>query len=246
MFPRALSSLRWLRPLLLAAAVSGTWSSAQAAVYHGVWDPPYGFPFGNATSGLGWRGTADYFVPNTCELSGTGQVDNYGTIPGIPGNCGGMAVVNNAEVELYNVASPGQPTLATLNFDASSLHVLSLNYVGGQLAGLSTTFSDFINPPENLTSVNVPDWASFSLAFRYSGPRLAWGICSGSDFTASESLSYYETEHCVILGLNANYGDYRPDFRITRVPEPASLGLVGVALAAGAGVGIRRRRKAAQ
>lgn len=208
----------WLRRMLLLAAVFG--GSAQAAVYTGVWDPPYGFAFGGtATTGLGWRGTAEFFVPDTCVPSGTATVLN---IPYLPG-CGGAAAVHSAEVELYNVATSAH--LATLVFDEDSLHIGALRYVGGALSWLLTSPSDYVNPTENLLSVGVSNSTEFSLFFDWNGPHLAFRDCGSS------STSTHWHPRCT-YGVNTDTGVFHPTFTITRVPEPGTLALVCLALLA--------------
>lgn len=229
-------ALRWLRNLVLATtALAG---SAQAATYSGVWDPPFGAPFGTLTTGLGWRGTATYFVPDSCELSGSGLVDNYGNIPFIPGNCGGLAAVTAAEVELFNVADVGQATLATLTFDPASFYVGVLQYVGGELEGLFTDFSNWLSPssdpdatPAELAILDAfgplnPYTTQFSLIFTLDGPRLAWRDCG---YTATYSATSYTSYRCS-GGINSNAPGFQPEFTITRVPEPGTIGLAGLAL----------------
>jgi len=52
-----------------AAALSS--GAAQAAIYSGNWDPAYGASF----AGLGWKGTATFFIPDTC-LASSGWIAN--------------------------------------------------------------------------------------------------------------------------------------------------------------------------
>lgn len=236
MWLRSLLSARSLRRAAAAIVAVGAWSSAQAALYTGVWDPPYGSPFGTLTSGLGWRGSATYYVPDSCELSGSGLVDNYGNIPFIPGNCGGEAAITSAVVHLYDVAAGPATTLATLNFNPSSFYVGVLQYVGGELEGLISDFSNLLTPasdpgatPAELATLDGPAFGSlnpyttqFSLIFTLGGPRLAWLDCGYS------STSSHHT-HCN-GGINSNAPGFQPEFTITRVPEPGTLALAGLAL----------------
>lgn len=189
--------------LLTLGLVAG---SAQAAVYTAVWDPPFGAPFTN----LGWRGNAAFFVPGNCEPAGTADVSNAGA-------CGGGAIVTYADVEFYDVNAAGQPTLATLDFNESSLVIGTLSYVNGELAQLTTSFSDIVVPAEDLTALGVAPGVGFFVDFTLSGPRLGWISCD--------------------LGIACESGfndgtNFPPRFTITRaaVPEPGSQWLIGMAL----------------
>lgn len=211
---------RMLAPsLALAAALYGP---ATAAVYVGNWDPPYGAPF---ASDLGWRGTAGYFVPDSCEPTGTALVNNATA-------CSGAAVVTNAKVELYDINGP-RDLLATIVFSPGSMTVSNLFYVGGNLDQLDTVISGLVEPVAesgvDLGDYGIPvGFTSFGLQFTSSGPGLHFQTClRGRD--------------CV-SGVN-NGTDFPPEFSITRVPEPASIALSGLALAAlAAPVALRRRR----
>ena len=70
-----------------AAAMSG--GAAQAAIYTGNWDPAYGASF----EGLGWKGTASFFIPDAC-LASSGWIANTDGCAG-----GGMQVLG-ANVQL--------------------------------------------------------------------------------------------------------------------------------------------------
>ena len=211
------SALGWIRRLaVLAAALAG---SAQAATYSGVWDPTYGSPF----TGLGWRGTATYFVPDTCEPLGTATIYN------VPA-CSGNAIVTAAQVELYDDTAFGDPTVATLIFNPASMIIGTLAYVSGQLDQLTTSTSNYVNPVEDLWAFGVGSNVEFALFFdinedpSLSGPRLAWRSCS----------SYYlasNYEPTCSSGIN-DAGQFTPQFEVTRVPEPGTLALACLALLA--------------
>jgi hypothetical protein len=215
-------ALGWIRRTLVLLAVFG--GSAQAAVYTGVWDPPYGSPF----TGLGWRGTADYFVPDSCIPTGTSDVSNSGA-------CGNEAVVTSAQVELYNIASPST-TISTLIFNASTMIIGTLRYVAGELSQLTTANSNFLNPTEDLSAFGVGSNTEFSLFFTLTGPRLQWRDCGRITFAAAA------TTDCT-GGLNDDV-NFRPEFTITRVPEPGTLALAVLAMLALVPVMRRRMRLA--
>jgi hypothetical protein len=192
----------WLRGLMLLAACAV--GPAQAAIYTGVWDPTYGFPFTN----LGWRGSAGFSVPNGCKPPGTVDIDN-------DVDCGGLAAVTNAKVEFYDISQVGQPTLSTVVFtpSATELDISTLRFVSGALTELIATFSDSQTTGISLAAFGVLPSTQFSLEFTLGGPRLRWVDCA-----VSEGCS----------GLND--ADFPPKFTITQVPEPTTLWLGGLAL----------------
>jgi hypothetical protein len=198
---RSMSTVRcWVQGLAWAlACVAG---SANAAVYTGVWDPVYGAPFTN----LGWRGTATYAVPDSCEISGSGDISNAL-------DCGGAATVSSASVEFYDASTSGQGTLATLVFDPSSLIISTLRYLDGNLDQLVTTSSNAAYAGAGLSAMGVTPSVAFFLQFDLAGPHLAWLDCAD------------ETKYC-LRGVNS----FAPQFSISRVPEPGSLWLSGLAL----------------
>lgn len=209
--------LRGFRRLMVLAAVFSC--SAHAATYHGVWDPPFGAPFTN----LGWRGTSEYFVPDSCVPAGTGFVLNLPYFPG----CGGDAVVTSAQVQFYDVTAGGQPTIATLVFDPSSFYIGLLQYTGGALSQLLTNYSNLVNPGEDLSAFGVSGSTEFSLIFTLDGPRLGWRDCGYTSYSAS----HYTHPSCT-FGVNSDAEGFRPEFTITRVPEPGTLALAFLGLLA--------------
>ena len=200
---------------MLAALVLLAAAPARAAVYTGIWDPAYGDPYTN----LGWRGTATFFVPDTCKPTGTADVNNIES-------CGGLAAVNAATVEFYDTTDETQATLATLVFTPSSLVVDTLRYVNGGLTELLTSLSFFTSTPVDLSNFGVAADTFWSLQFTLDGPQLAWGTCARTN------------PQCTVGGFN-DAAQFPVNFRITEIPEPATPWLVGAAFAALAA--LRRR-----
>ncbi len=222
-----MSKTSWLRGLTLLLTVCA--SSAQAAVFSGVWDPKFGAPFVTdlpfgATNNLGWRGTATWDIPDTCLPGGTATVNNAV-------DCAGGAIVTSAQVEFYNFdLGLDPPTVATLNFNPATMSISDMGFVGGQLAHLTTTSSNFVNPPENLWQFGVAWDVEFSLFFTFNevgfadGPHLGWRQCH---YDRTYATHYDEGGSYCNSGFSNpnNDPDLVPTLHITRVPEPGTLAL---------------------
>lgn len=222
MLQRSHSPLGWLRGALVAVAAACTWCTANAAAYTAVWDPAYGA----GVPGMGWAGRAEFDIPDTCiPGSGSGYQIVLDTV--LSPSCGNQARVTSAEVDLYRL-SDNSP-LSTLNFTSSwlFLNVLALQFDDGALEQAVTTPSQLESAGFADVGMGVSAGTYFQLLFTLDGPRLLEWYCRGYS--------------CSKQSINDNE-NFRPDFRVSRVPEPATLALVGIALAAAASGGMRRRR----
>lgn len=229
----ASSAARWLRRLTVSLAmIAGV---AQAATFSAVWDPKFGAPFTtdfDASNNLGWRSPIEgsfIYVPDEClpVAAGTVTITNAG-------NCFGLAQVTLAQVEFYNFDLSGNPPpVATLTFPSPVSMVISdMRFVDGVLDGLTTTASAYFDPPENLLDFGVLGNMEFSLFFTLdgddylaAGPHLRWRWCG------VPSIMRTHDGQC-ITGLSNPYNDSAlvPRVQFSRVPEPGSLALVGLAL----------------
>ncbi|MBK9243739.1 MAG: PEP-CTERM sorting domain-containing protein [Burkholderiales bacterium] len=123
------------------AALAAVVSPAQAIIYAGAWDPTFGQPFVGSGSpigyGLGWRGTVDVFVPDSCAF-GTGGRDYDAS-----SSCAQGSNVQSASVEFYDVADPLAATKGTVTFSTSSMSIQALHFIDNDLISLATLPSNW-------------------------------------------------------------------------------------------------------
>lgn len=95
-----------LGSILLGAGLWTATATSSAAVFRGSWDPSFGEPYPD----LGYRGFADFFVPDAC-LDGDPISQWFAD-----GSCGNMSLLA-ATVELYDASlGPSAPTINTVVF----------------------------------------------------------------------------------------------------------------------------------
>lgn len=112
------------------AALFGTALPAHAAVVVASFDPDVG----PALPGVGFRGTAEFFINDAC-LALTGFISNANTCSD------NTMAVTTATVELYDSSNTSN-VLATLTYPGSSFIVDSATVFLGEVTGFNTNFAD--------------------------------------------------------------------------------------------------------
>lgn len=238
--------LRCARALLLGMAASlAAVTAANATVYVGKWDPPYGDPFNN----LGWRGEITVDAPTNCGAA----AGFTGLVTCAPG----AATVLFASVDLYLLSDPNT-TIDTLTFAPpapATFTVNQLQFTGGVETGFVTGRSAWLYNADLDVNfalefavngiVGTPLPAGLTVPTDYSGPILIY-----QDKTCVEDHhkrgDYDHDDDCdrykYVYGTNdLTTAASRPVLSISAVPEPGSLSLVLAAAMVGGGLHRRLR-----
>jgi len=200
---------------LLVATTLGAIAPAQAAVYRGTWDPPFGattiFP------DLGWSGTADFFAPDACQgVTGTRTNAN-------PGCGGGQMHVISAEIKFWDIADPST-ILQTLTVTPSAF-INGMTFqsngpgVDPDLLGVNTGFFDPVQG-------TIPEAKNYWFHLFFDGDDAFLAYTKGEADTPTCIGRPHDENLCGVSQEEAHV-TFTP-----AIPEPSTYALFGVGLAA--------------
>lgn len=230
----------WKTVLGCAALVSAL--SVHAGAFVTNWDPEFNLAFSTNIGDLGWKGQAVVTVDDACVSQG-GTTSVAFPQPWW-GNCN-SANLDSLDLTFYDVSS-GDNLLPTFHLVNPNTNILAIESANNAVSGI------FTFPWLKFDNVEVYGHTiDFWLLFTFDGPILkAQEDCyAGSQFSYSTTISSKQKCHPPLY-VSANPNDPEaikngtaPKVVWSRVPEPGSLVLVG--LAAGVlGLISRRRRQA--
>lgn len=235
-------SRKWLQ-CAAAACLALSAGFANAGAFVTRWDPIFNLDFSTSVGDLGWRGEAVVSVDDGC-VSQTSSTSYSTPLFNITPGCN-SANIDTLDLTFYDV-SAGTNIVPTFHLVDPNTEILAIESASGAVSGMLTypwlKFDDVLVYGKNY---------DFWLAFTFDGPILvAQQDCySSHSYMSTMSSSKMKCDRTLYVSADPNDPDAiengtAPNVSWARVPEPGSLGLLGLALCA-AGVVARRRKNAA-
>lgn len=235
---------RSIRKAALGCAALVWTLSVHAGAFVTNWDPEFNLDFSTNIGDLGWKGQAVVTVDDACVTQG-GTTSVAFPQPWW-GNCN-SANLDTLDLTFYDVSS-GDNLVPTFHLVNPNTHILAIESADNAVSGI------FTFPWLKFDNVEVyGHTVDFWLLFTFDGPILkAQEDCyAGSHSSYSTTFSNKKKKCDPPLYVSANPNDPEaikngtaPTVVWSRVPEPGSLVLVG--LAAGVFGLISRRRRLAR
>lgn len=241
--------MRGLSAMFAAIGALGWVSSAEAIVSKKRWDPAYGVDLPN----LGWSGTVDFEIQDSC----LNTITSSGWITNLTAGCVGKLNINSATVTLYDIldpsGTPGPKPDVMLSYDGSSAPF------GGDNAQLTIRmYVDVVGTEKTLAAVQggflLPELVantsatSFAVAAGYDAAAywLNFNANATNDFSLFSS-SAPQGDYAFLTSCSYNYSKWNSGVNCSQndgvtfpavlqpVPEPetyllalASFGVLGV------------------
>ena len=214
------------------AAALGAAGPAHAIQISGSWDPTFGSSF----TGLGWNGTANWFIPDAC-LPGSGTINNSASCSVLGG---GMYMIN-ATVNFYALSDSTMATKATLTFAPNQYIVQSVVAAGFNLSGVTSTYTTAGVLSGNAAFINSLDLDEFAWGLTFVGgqARLAFAEWENSESKQECPFGQTKSDDC---GINDGVNFPANIAFSTPVPEPQTFALMLAGLGS-MGFLLRRRRR---
>lgn len=209
-----------LGSILLGAGLMMAAATSSAAIFRGSWDPSFGSPYPD----LGYRGFADFFVPDEC-LATDGWVSVL--------DCDASLLA--ATVELYDFSAGPDPIEDVAVFPVVPDPLLGVFIQSGQLMGVDTSiFGPQIGGPVITSAYSGNVWLEF-VSGQMPPPIL---LLETVDTPAPTTGAFL---HACLPDEGEASLCPEPEVRTTnpgvvtfqRIPEPGSLALIFGALGAG-------------